>query len=123
MIDKGSSMRGMVALGLTLVVTSLLGLATDAQQAAGPRRYVLAAGRRLPNAPGIPSSFIDVGPQGADWSDGDGRTWTAIEGPGFHTFGFAPRGGVGWAAGSNGRVARWNWNGRTRTRILSMTKG
>lgn len=58
-------------------------------------------------SPGTRSSFIAVGPQGADWSDDDGRSWTPIPGPGFHTFGFARRGGVGWAAGSNGRVARW----------------
>lgn len=41
-------MRRTAALGLALVVTSFLGEAIDAQQAAGPRRYILAAGRRLP---------------------------------------------------------------------------
>lgn len=33
---------------LTLAVTTLLGAAIDAQEAAGQRRYILAAGRRLP---------------------------------------------------------------------------
>ena len=59
------------------------------------------------HAPGSKAAFIAVGPQGADWSEDDGRTWTPIAGPGFHTFGFARRGGVGWGAGSSGRVARW----------------
>lgn len=59
------------------------------------------------HAPGTKGSFIAVGPQGADWSDDDGRSWSPIAGPGFHAFSFVPRGGVGWAAGSNGRVARW----------------
>ncbi len=35
-------------LGLALAVTTLLAPAIDAQQAAGPRQYILAAGRRLP---------------------------------------------------------------------------
>jgi DNA-binding beta-propeller fold protein YncE len=34
-------------LGLGLAVTTILGAAIDAQQAGGPRRYILAAGRRL----------------------------------------------------------------------------
>lgn len=33
---------------ITLVVATLLGAAIDARQAAGPRRYVLATGRRIP---------------------------------------------------------------------------
>jgi photosystem II stability/assembly factor-like uncharacterized protein len=59
------------------------------------------------HAPGTRGSFIAVGPQGADWSDDDGRSWTPIAGPGFHTFGFARGGAAGWGAGSGGRVARW----------------
>jgi photosystem II stability/assembly factor-like uncharacterized protein len=56
-------------------------------------------------APHSASSWIAVGPQGADWSDDDGRTWTAIEGPGFHAFSFSPTGDVGWGAGESGRIA------------------
>jgi DNA-binding beta-propeller fold protein YncE len=44
-------MRRTAALGAALValaLTTLPGAAIDAQQAAGPRRYILAAGRRLP---------------------------------------------------------------------------
>jgi photosystem II stability/assembly factor-like uncharacterized protein len=50
--------------------------------------------------------LIAVGPSGADFSDDQGRTWTPIEGPGFHTFAFAPDGTVGWGAGSVGRIGR-----------------
>jgi photosystem II stability/assembly factor-like uncharacterized protein len=58
------------------------------------------------HAPGTKSSWIAVGPQGADWSDDDGRTWTAIPGAGFHTFSFAGNGRVGWGAGAKGVVGR-----------------
>jgi len=51
------------------------------------------------------SSWIAVGPQGADWSDDDGRTWTAIPGDGYHAFAFSPTGQVGWGVGEGGRIA------------------
>lgn len=56
--------------------------------------------------PGSKSSWIAVGPSGADLSHDDGQTWSPIAGPGFHTFSFAPGKPIGWAAGSGGRVAR-----------------
>ena len=56
--------------------------------------------------PGTKMSVIAVGPQGADWSEDDGRTWTPIEGTGFHTFSFSPSGRVGFAAGSKGSIGR-----------------
>src|SRR4051812_5040130 len=56
-------------------------------------------------APLTNSSWIAVGPQGADWSNDDGETWTAISGDGFHAFAFSPSGRVGWGAGENGRIA------------------
>jgi photosystem II stability/assembly factor-like uncharacterized protein len=56
--------------------------------------------------PGAPSTLVAVGPRGADWSTDDGRTWTAIEGPGFDTFSFSPTGRVGWAAGAHGALGR-----------------
>jgi photosystem II stability/assembly factor-like uncharacterized protein len=52
------------------------------------------------------SSWIAVGPQGTDWSDDDGRTWSPIEGPGFHTFSFSPSGKNGFGAGAKGTIAR-----------------
>jgi photosystem II stability/assembly factor-like uncharacterized protein len=56
--------------------------------------------------PGEATSLIAVGPQGADWSTDDGHTWSAVEGMGFHTFGFSKTGAVGWGAGSQGRIAK-----------------
>jgi photosystem II stability/assembly factor-like uncharacterized protein len=53
-------------------------------------------------------SLIAVGPQGADWSTDDGRTWTPIECPGFHTFSFSTTGAVGWGAGGRGALARFD---------------
>ncbi len=51
-------------------------------------------------------TLIAVGPQGSDWSADDGHTWAPIEGPGFHTFSFAPSGTVGWGAGGRGAIGR-----------------
>jgi photosystem II stability/assembly factor-like uncharacterized protein len=56
--------------------------------------------------PGTPMSLVAIGPQGTDLSTDDGRTWTSIPGPGFHTFSFAPSGAMGWAAGNRGAVGR-----------------
>lgn len=56
--------------------------------------------------PGTTSSFIAVGPSGADRSDDDGHTWTPMGSAGFHAFSFAPRTKTGWGAGERGRIAR-----------------
>jgi photosystem II stability/assembly factor-like uncharacterized protein len=53
------------------------------------------------------SSMLAVGPSGSDISRDDGSTWAPIEGPGFHTFSFAPGLTTGWGAGGRGRVARF----------------
>lgn len=60
--------------------------------------------------PGRKGSLIAVGPSGADESDDDGLTWKPIAGTGtgLHAFSIAPRGGVGWAAGESGRIARFD---------------
>jgi photosystem II stability/assembly factor-like uncharacterized protein len=58
----------------------------------------------LPGQPG--PSLIAVGPSGSDVSTDDGRTWTPVPGPGFHTFSLAHDSLVGWAAGSQGRIAK-----------------
>jgi photosystem II stability/assembly factor-like uncharacterized protein len=60
--------------------------------------------RYLPGAK--TSTILAVGPNGADYSTDNGKTWLRIEGPGFHTFSFAPSGRFGWAAGAEGRIAR-----------------
>src|SRR5262245_1803420 len=40
--------------------------------------------------PGSRASLVAIGPLGTDLSTDDGRTWSAIDGPGFDTFSFAP---------------------------------
>ena len=57
-------------------------------------------------------SLIAVGPQGADWSDDDGRTWAPIPGAGFHTFSFSPSGRIGFGAGGKGTIGRLDTDGR-----------
>jgi photosystem II stability/assembly factor-like uncharacterized protein len=57
--------------------------------------------------PGESTMLIAVGPQGADQSSDDGRTWTPVIGAaGLHTFAVAKRGRVGWGAGEKGRIMR-----------------
>jgi photosystem II stability/assembly factor-like uncharacterized protein len=56
-----------------------------------------------------PPSVLAVGPSGADVSSDGGRTWRAIEGPGFDAFSFAPSGRLGWGVGSEGRIGRLRW--------------
>jgi len=51
------------------------------------------------------AALVAVGPSGSDLSLDDGRTWTPIEGPGFHVVSIAPDGAI-WAAGADGRIAR-----------------
>ena len=59
--------------------------------------------------PGSKASWIAVGPQGADISSDDGRTWMPIEGAGYHAFAFARTGKAGWGAGEAGRMAKLIW--------------
>ncbi len=55
---------------------------------------------------GSATSVVAVGPSGTDVSADGGKTWTAITGPGFHAFSFAPRGTVGFGVGEKGSAAR-----------------
>lgn len=51
------------------------------------------------------STWLAVGPQGADLSTDDGKSWTPRTGAtGLHTFSLAPKARVGWGAGEGGRV-------------------
>jgi len=71
------------------------------------REHSLTGFRSLvAHVPGTPKSFVAIGPQGTDLSTDDGRTWTRIEGPGFHTFSFAPGRNFGWGAGGRGAIGR-----------------
>lgn len=60
-------------------------------------------------APRSKSSWIAVGPRGADISHDDGRTWAPFTGAGFHAFAFAPRSSVGWGVGERGAIGKLNF--------------
>jgi len=81
-------------------VTSDGGLAWTAVTGLSGYRSVVA------NIPGAKPSWIAVGPTGSDVSTDDGRTWKAIEGPGYHAFAIARRGTIGWGVGEDGRIAK-----------------
>ena len=77
------------------------------------KEHALSGFRSLvAHAPGTKTSWIAVGPQGADWSDNDGRTWSAIAGTGFHTFSFSPSGRAGFGAGGKGTIGKLEIGGR-----------
>ncbi len=68
----------------------------------GPRSFRSA----VAYVPGAKTpTLIAVGPAGADISNDDGESWTALSGSGFHALSFAPQ-DAGWAVGENGRIAR-----------------
>ncbi|MGA9994452.1 MAG: hypothetical protein WBP93_03505 [Pyrinomonadaceae bacterium] len=52
-------------------------------------------------------AWLAVGPTGADYSLDDGRSWRSVGTEGFHTASFAGRINTGWAAGEQGRIARF----------------
>jgi 3-mercaptopyruvate sulfurtransferase SseA/photosystem II stability/assembly factor-like uncharacterized protein len=57
--------------------------------------------------PGVASAVIvAAGPAGSDFSVDGGRTWTGIEGPGFHALSLAGIADAGWAVGETGRIAK-----------------
>jgi len=56
--------------------------------------------------PSAANTVVMVGPSGSDYSSDGGRTWRAIEGPGFHTLSVPPRGREVWAAGEKGTVGK-----------------
>jgi photosystem II stability/assembly factor-like uncharacterized protein len=83
-----------------LAVTSDGGRTWTLQRGLGGFRSVVA------HVPGSPASFLAIGPLGSDLSIDDGRTWSALAGPGFDTFSFAPGGSIGWGSGARGSIGR-----------------
>ena len=83
--------------------TEIGGSAWRAVTGLGGFRSVVAA------VPRTRAGWLAVGPQGADVTEDDGRTWTAIEGEGYHAFAFAPGRRTGWGVGEKGRIGRLTW--------------
>ena len=51
--------------------------------------------------------LVAVGPNGSDLSTDLGNKWRKVSEKGFRVVNFAPNGKVGFAAGDDGRIARW----------------
>jgi photosystem II stability/assembly factor-like uncharacterized protein len=51
--------------------------------------------------------LVAVGPSGSDYSTDAGASWRSFGAEGFHTASFTRAGGAGWAAGEQGRIARY----------------
>lgn len=51
--------------------------------------------------------LLTVGPSGSDASLNDGAGWSRVGAEGFHAFSFSRRGGVGWAVGEKGQIAKF----------------
>lgn len=51
--------------------------------------------------------LVTVGPNGTDISYDQGSSWRVVSANGFHALSFVPSTSVGWACGSDGRIARW----------------
>lgn len=56
--------------------------------------------------PGVKTTLVAIGPSGADYSNDDGRTWKALEGPGFDTVSFVRGKPIAWATGARGTIGR-----------------
>jgi len=83
----------------------------------GGATWVLATERGLSGfrsavkfVPRSKSTWVAVGPQGADISTDDGHSWTPLatgdSSPGFDALSFAPAQPIGWASGAKGALAR-----------------
>jgi photosystem II stability/assembly factor-like uncharacterized protein len=62
--------------------------------------------------PGSARSLLAIGPSGVDASSDGGSSWWPLTTDGFDTVSLARGGGVGWAAGQNGRLAKLTLPGR-----------
>ncbi len=65
--------------------------------------------------PGMPTpTVVAVGPSGSGYSVDGGRSWMAVDTVAYNTVAFASP-GAGWAAGPDGRIARWTGSFRGRS--------
>ena len=58
-------------------------------------------------ARGTPMLLVAVGPTGSDYSTDDGASWRSFSAEGFHTVSFTRASAEGWAAGEQGRIAKF----------------
>lgn len=52
-------------------------------------------------------TYVAVGPTGTDLSTDLGSSWRKVSNQGYNVVEFSPSGNTGWAAGSQGRIARY----------------
>jgi photosystem II stability/assembly factor-like uncharacterized protein len=58
--------------------------------------------------------LVAVGPSGSDYSTDEGASWRSFGTEGFHTASFTRAPGTGWAAGEQGRVAKFASSPQTK---------
>lgn len=123
-MQQGTPSQGIFSLAF---VDSLRGVAVggDYQAETDPTRtacYSTDGGRTWQLANTFPQGYrsavayhpptqllLTVGPTGSDYSADHGRIWQPVDTVGYHTVQFAPDQRVGWAAGSDGRIAKVAW--------------
>ncbi len=71
----------------------------------GGYRSVVVFVDALIDAPSV-TALLAAGPTGVDFSTDHGQTWLHISDQGFHAMSFAPGSAVGYATGTDGRIAR-----------------
>tara|TARA_R110000868_G_scaffold63499_1_gene191567 strand:- start:2317 stop:3372 length:1056 start_codon:yes stop_codon:yes gene_type:complete len=116
--QSGAGIFSIAVSGNTLVATG--GDYTREDERAGVAAYSLDGGRAwfepgdppggyrsaVAALPGLGGHFLAVGPNGADLSRDGGRIWEGISRPGYNAVAFAPGSSLGWAVGTDGRIAR-----------------
>jgi photosystem II stability/assembly factor-like uncharacterized protein len=93
----------------TAALTEDGGLTWFVPAGAGPGGFRSAVAFR-PGSPG--PELLCVGTGGVDYSPDGGNTWVPLSGSGFHALAFAPDGSSAWAAGGDGRIARFDFETR-----------
>jgi photosystem II stability/assembly factor-like uncharacterized protein len=116
--QPGAGIFSLAASGNTLVAAG--GDYTRPDDRAGVAAYSLDGGQGwfVPNTapggyrsavvaiPGPGGHFLAVGPNGADVSHDGGRNWSELSRAGYNAVAFAPGSPLGWAVGTEGRIAR-----------------